>query len=352
VAENYTSTLAGCTAPWLSNDAPESDVVLSARARFARNVGDFIFPGRATEESKEEVFQKIVSALENRLTDSKVVTRRMADFSELDRRILLERLLVSNEHVNKGRASGLGIAGEKENFLINEEDHLKIQVLRSGLQLKDAWETARQIEAQLGNTLSFAFDNELGFLTANPSNLGTGLQLSTMLHLPALFLSENLPPVARGGAHLAMAVRGVFGENADPAGAVIRIWNQSTLGETEDEIFKRVQHTVNVLVAAERGLRQQLMNETPNKIYDYVGRAYGILRYGHRISEIEALHHLFALRLGVALNLFSHLEFSDINIMITLSRTGHLCVTCPCSAENEDIEEKRASLIRDKLAKF
>ena len=353
--KNQTKSLTEQPVNWLSATAPSGDVVLSSRARLARNLKGHIFPSRATSQTQETVFEKISDTVDNYKggdadDEGHFTTWHMTDFSDIDRQILLERKYLSRELCNKGLEAGLSLANEKSiSILINEEDHFRIQILEPGLNLQKAWDELNPYIKYFDEKLSFAFDKQLGFLTSCPSNLGTALRFSTMLQLPGLSMNDNLSSVIRGIGHLGFTVRGPFGEQSEPTGHILQLSNQATLGENEDELLQRVRRAVKQLVMAERKERETLLKTEPEKLYDYVGRAYGTLKYAHYISATEAFKCLCAVRLGCYLNMFSNLQLNKVNNLIISSQTGHLCIKeeNPISAAN--IKKKRAQFIMEKL---
>jgi protein arginine kinase len=221
---------------------PNDRIVMSSRVRLARNIKDGAFPGWAKKPERVRVLEIIRPAVESLPEMKGAFSETMDNLSALDKQILVERHLVSREHAAKSAGSGLVInTDETLAVMINEEDHLRMQALRPGLQIRQAWQALDRLDSELERKLPYAFSNDLGYLTACPTNLGTGIRVSAMLHLPGLVLAEQINPIIQSVNKLGLAVRGLYGEGTEALGNVFQVSNQMTLGETETSIVERLE---------------------------------------------------------------------------------------------------------------
>jgi protein arginine kinase len=270
--------------------------------------------------------------------------------STLDKNILVERHLISREHAAKGAGSAL-VVNREESFcvMINEEDHLRMQALRPGLQLRQAWMAIDQMDSELERKLDYAFSPELGYLTACPTNLGTGIRVSAMLHLPGLVLAEQINQIITSVNKLGLAVRGLYGEGTEALGNVFQVSNQMTLGETETDIVERLIKVVMQILEHEENARAMLLEKRPKMVFNHIGRAYGILANAHSISSKETMNLLSFLRLGVELEEFPGLERSLIDELFIITQPFHLQrqFTEKLPAEERDL--LRADMLRERL---
>ena len=277
----------------------------------------------------------------------------IADLSELERQILVERHLISREL--SGAKGGAGVIISKDqafSVMMNEEDHLRIQVLRAGFNLKKAWSTINELDSALEEHLDFAFSPTLGYLTACPTNLGTGMRASAMMHLPALVISNQMEKVVRAVNQLGMVVRGLFGEGSDASGSIFQISNQTTLGESEEDIIKRLGSVLQSIVEHELNAREKLLEADAGKLLDKVGRAYGILQNSHVLSSSEAMNLLSLIRLGVDLNAFPESNRSIIDRLFIEAQPGHLQHAQKGEFEPGQRDVLRAARLRSEFANF
>jgi len=274
----------------------------------------------------------------------------MDNLSALDKQILVERHLISREHAAKNVGSGL-VLNREETFcvMINEEDHLRMQALRPGLQLRQAWTAIDYFDSELEKKLDYAFDTDLGYLTACPTNLGTGIRVSAMLHLPGLVLAEQINPIIQSVNKLGLAVRGLYGEGTEALGNVFQVSNQMTLGESETVIVERLEKVLSQIIEHEENARQTLLEKKPKVVFNHIGRAYGILANAHSISSKETMNLLSLLRLGVDMGLFPGAERSLVDELFLITQPAHLQkqLSDKLSAEERDL--LRADMVRDRL---
>ncbi|MGH7942623.1 MAG: protein arginine kinase [Limisphaerales bacterium] len=329
---------------------PFDRIVMSSRVRLARNLKDAAFPGWAKKTERVRILDTIRPAVEGLPEMKDSFSEAMDNLGELDRRILVERHLISREHAAKSSGSGL-VLNHEETFsvMINEEDHLRMQALRPGLQLKQAWTAIDTFDSALEKKLEYAFDSNLGYLTACPTNLGTGIRVSAMLHLPGLVLGEQINPIIQSVNKLGLAVRGLYGEGTEALGNVFQVSNQMTLGENEAMIVERLEKVLAQIIEHEENARQILLEKKPKTVYNHIGRAYGILANAHSISSKETMNLLSLLRLGVDLGLFPTVERSLVDELFLITQPAHLQKQFSDKLSAEERDLMRADMVRERL---
>ena len=329
---------------------PHDRIVMSSRVRLARNLKDATFPGWAKKPERVRVFDLIRPAIESLPEMKGAFSEAMDNLSALDKQILVERHLISREHAAKSSGSGL-VLNRDETFcvMINEEDHLRMQALRPGLQLRQAWSAIDHLDSELEKKLDYAFNNDLGYMTACPTNLGTGIRVSAMLHLPGLVLSEQINPIIQSVNKLGLAVRGLYGEGTEALGNIFQVSNQMTLGENEITIVERLDKVLSQIIEHEENARQTLLEKKPKVVYNHIGRAYGILANAHSISSKETMNLLSLMRLGVDMDLFPGTERALVDELFILTQPAHLQkqLSDKLSAEERDLI--RADMLRERL---
>ena len=349
---DYIDKLTSKRVSWLVDNGPEDDIAISTRIRLARNLKDIPFPVRATEEELRKVVLAVELAVEKSNYIKKIFTIDMNTISEIDSEVLLERRLISREFCNKKRISSL-IMSDREDIaiMVNEEDHLRAQAIRSGFQLKEVWDELNGFETSLSKQLPFEFDPKLGFLTSCPTNLGTGIRASVMLHLPGLVLAGQITPLMQGIYKLGLAVRGILGEGTDNLGNFFQISNQSTLGESEPEIIKRLSTVIAQIINHEKNARGKLLETNKDMLLDNIGRAYGILKYSYVITTKETLNSLSMLRLGVDMGVIRSINIHTVNELFVTIQPAHLQKYAGKEVDSEERDKIRATLIRESLNK-
>ena len=329
---------------------PHDRIVMSSRVRLARNLRDFSFPGWAKKPERVKVLETVLPAVSALPELSDAFVEAMDNLTALDKQLLVERHLISREHAAKNVGSGL-VVNRAETFsvMINEEDHLRMQALRPGFQTREAWQAIDRLDSALEKKLNFAFDNELGYLTACPTNLGTGMRVSAMLHLPGLVLSEQINPIVQSVNKLGLAVRGLYGEGTEALGNVFQVSNQMTLGESETVIVERLEKVLAQIIEHEENARQTLMEKKPKVVQNHIGRAYGILANARSISSKETMNLLSFLRLGVDMDSFPGTERSLVDELFLVTQPAHLQkrISDKLSAEERDLI--RADMVRERL---
>ena len=340
------------TGEWLRGVGHLADVVISSRIRLARNLADYPFLATASSTERTEIYRCIVDAITTTSAgqDALVVDVDAAD--SVDRDLLVERHLVSQQHITGEGSRGVTIShNETRALMINEEDHLRIQALRSGLALDALWEDVNSIDDSLAVPLDFSFDHQLGYLTACPTNVGTGIRVSVMLHLPALKLTKEIERVARAARDMRLAVRGMHGEGTDVVGDLYQISNQTTLGKSESEIIKAFSdQIIPKIVEYERTARQSLVQHSPYQLDDKIWRAFGLLSNVRRISSDETQTLLSPLRMGIHLDRFDRLDIATLNELFLNTQPAHLQKIHGQPLEGERRDVVRADYLRHRLS--
>ncbi|HBO43909.1 MAG TPA: protein arginine kinase [Planctomycetaceae bacterium] len=335
---------------WLLGSGPESDIVISSRIRLARNLADFPFVGQASAADREHIEETLKNGVAGIEDASRLLYIEVENLAGVDRQFLVERHLISREHAESEGARAVAIdGGERFSIMINEEDHLRIQVMRSGLSLEETWDEISRIDDHIESKVTFAFHERLGYLTACPTNVGTGLRVSVMLHLPALVLTRQIEKVFRSLQKISLAVRGLYGEGSQAMGDFYQISNQITLGRTEQDLIKQVRDIVPVIIDYERQARQFLIKESHENLHDRVSRAYGILRNAQTISSEETMHLLSSVRMGVNLGLIRDLEIPVLNELFLQTQPAHLQKLTGVELDSSDRNIERARYLRRHL---
>lgn len=334
---------------WLDGKGPNSDIVLSSRIRLARNLETFPFPNRAKDEELDDINNIIIEKIKNinLLDDSSIY--RMNELPHIDRQILVERHIMSHEMTKKEHSMVIVNDEEDISILVNEEDHLRFQVMASGLQLKNCWKTIDNVEDSFEKELKFAFSSEFGYLTSCPTNVGTGMRASVLVHLPALVITKHINQVLKGLDNIGMAIRGYYGEGTDAIGNFYQISNQITLGKIEEEIVDNIDKIILQIIDNEIKAREILHKDLKTTLEDQIYRAYGILKNARIISSNEATELLSTLKLGVDLNLCSDIEKSMINELLIFTQPFHLQKRKKSTMEPKERDIARASIIRSRL---
>lgn len=342
--------LTGNLGEWLRGSGPESDIVMSTRIRLARNLADYPFISRATEQDRARIEKAIRDCLMASEKGGQVMYVNLEEVNGIDRQFLVERHLISRE-LAEGQGARAVAIDQREVFsvMVNEEDHLRIQVMSSGLNLFEAWEEINRIDDLVESKVTYAFSPRLGYLTACPTNVGTGMRVSVMLHLPALVITRQIEKVFRSLQKISLAVRGLYGEGSQAMGDFYQISNQITLGRSEEELIKQVGDIVPVIINYERQARDYLIRESHENLHDRVSRAYGILRTAQTISSEETMHLLSSVRMGVNLGLIEDLQIPTINELFIHTQPAHLQKISGTELDTADRNIERARYLRRHL---
>jgi protein arginine kinase len=334
---------------WLRGTGPESDIVMCSRIRLARNLADFPFINRASRGEKAEIEAQVRGVLNRPGLELAYLDVNL--MGPIDRQFLVERQLISRELASTDGPRGVAV-GPRENvaIMVNEEDHLRIQVMNSGLSLRDVWDQINALDDQLEGSLDYAFSPQLGYLTACPTNVGTGIRVGVMLHLPALVETKQIDKVFRALHKINLAVRGLYGEGTQAFGDFYQISNQRTLGTSELELIRNLSDVVPQIIHYERTARQALVNERRQVLHDKVSRAYGVLKTAHTISSEETMLLLSSVRLGINLGLIDDLEIPTVNELFIHTQPAHLQKIQGGELEVDERNVARASYLRSRLS--
>ncbi len=333
---------------WMS-DAVNPRIVFSSRIRLARNVRGYTFPDRSDEKQNTALRKHIAEALHSCFEEDDIIQLNMEDISPLDKMLLFERHLISREHTDKGEGSGLLMtADESLAVMINEEDHMRMQVFGPGQCLEGLWKRLDSLDDQIEKLLEYAFFSQYGYVTACPSNVGTGLRAGVMMHLPGLTMMDDIGAVIKGVSKIGLVVRGLWGEGSEAAGNLFQISNQITLGENEAGIVENLQQIVLEIVEHEKNARIRLKEQRLATLKDNVGRAMGILSHAYMISSREALDLLSSLRLGSEMGIVKcRSDFLDGFLM--MNQPAHLQRYAGRHLSSRERDVLRAEIIRDQL---
>jgi len=338
---------------WLRGTGANSNIVMSSRIRLARNLPDIPFPHWAKKEQELIVLNKAKEAIESTplLKDSLFIL--LTDLETVDKQFLVERHLMSREHAMRSNGKAVCLTpNEVVSIMINEEDHLRIQVMKSGFDLDDVWRIMNKLDEDLSKIVPFAFSKEWGYLTACPTNTGTGIRGSVMLHLPALVMARQINRVLEAIAKLSFTTRGLYGEGTQASGNFFQISNQVSLGRTEEEIIGNIKGVIKQVIDQEESARQNLLSQHRNMLEDRIWRSYGTLKNSRIISSQETVELLSMVRLGLDVDIIKDIERFLINELFILTQPAHLQKIEGKKLSPQERDVKRADLLRDKLNKY
>ena len=342
---------------WMDGSGPYSDIVLSTRVRLARNFQAYSFGARATDSDRRAVLRLAREAAETVPRLAGGTAMAISELQPSARQVLLERHLVSRELIGGSEAeppthSALFLAPrESVGVMVNEEDHLRLQSLVSGFRLRDAWRMADALDEELGAQLQYAFHAEFGYLTSCPTNVGTGLRASVLMHLPGLVLTQEIAKVLQGMGQVGLTFRGLYGEGSEVVGNFFQISNQTTLGKTEEDLIDHLQTIIQKVVQYEVEARSVLQRDAPTVIEDKVWRAYGLLRYARSISFDEVMNLLSGVRLGIGLKLLPAVSVYTLNQIMIFTQAAHLQQMAAKPLAQADADVQRAEYVRAILAR-
>jgi len=338
---------------WMEGSGPHSDIVISSRIRLARNLTNLPFP-HMSEKAQQQAVEAVNKALIENPGEPLLSQMRVISLGELeiaDRQILVEKHLISPQHAQLGGHKAVLLnQDETISIMVNEEDHLRIQCLLPALQLHEAWRLSNDLDNSLEQYLTYSFSESVGYLTACPTNVGTGLRASVMIHLPALVLSKQAGRVLTALSQVGLSVRGLYGEGTESIGNIFQISNQITLGQTEEEIVHNLSAVAKQIIDQERGAREILLRDSRLHLEDRVYRAYGILLNARIISSHEALALMSEARLGIDLKLIKGLDARIFNELLLTIQPAYLQKATGTQLEARDRDVNRASLIRHRLS--
>src|SRR3954454_6632837 len=335
---------------WLRGTGLDHDIVVSTRIRLARNLASFPFSNRASAHQKAEIEHLLRERLPKLEFEVKLEYHSLAPLSPLDRQFLVERQLISRELANTEGPRGVVLSGpETISIMINEEDHLRLQVLRSGMALDDAWQEIDKLDDALEQKVNFAFSEEFGYLTACPTNVGTGMRASVMMHLPALITNKEIEKVFRALQKINLAVRGLYGEGSRASGDFYQISNQVTLGKSEVQILNEIREVIPQIITYERQARNAMLKESRQAIQDRVSRAYGTLCSATMMTSEETMDLLSSVRLGVNMGLLDDVTIGTVNELFIHTQPAHLQKLMGAMLDGEERNAARARYLRPRL---
>lgn len=338
---------------WYNEYGKDGDVVLSTRVRLARNIKDIPFPPYAKEKQQQEVIDKCKDALlsrENKAFEAmELKFIDLADMKPYEKQAIAECHLISPQMINEDRKRALILSGDSRiSIMLNEEDHMRIQCMEAGFELDKCFDTANDLDDYIEESVDYAFDNDFGYLTCCPTNVGTGLRASVMVHLPGYVLTGKFNELANSLIQLGLTVRGIYGEGSEGLGNIFQISNQVTLGVLEEDIIERLKQIVSEVVSNERELRQLLHKNDKYRIEDKVMRSYGTLRSAVVMTSKEAMKRLSDVRLGVALGIIKDVKYETLNEITYLSLPANIVKNYNTTNEfSRDL--KRAEIIKERM---
>lgn len=344
------TTLMKHPADWMVGKGVDNAIVLTSRIRLARNLAAQPFPGWAKKGQRREALEELLPVVQGLSVMKKGFSKELDSLDSLQKQVMVERHLISREHAARGEGSAAVIERRQSvGIMVNEEDHLRMQSIRPGLDLQSAYDALSGVDDEVAEQVQYAFDPGLGYLTTCPTNLGTGMRASAMLHLPALVLSDQIGQVLQAVNKIGLAVRGIFGEGSESLGNLFQISNQSTLGESEATILERLERVISQVSKHERDAREKLIEDDPDMVCDKIGRAYGLLRHAWIISSKEALTHVSLLRLGGDLGFFPAEIVPVCDSLLMEIQPAHLQMHSGSKLSPEERDSIRAEIVRSRL---
>jgi protein arginine kinase len=338
------------TSEWLKGTGPNSDIVISSRVRLARNLDKALFPSRANKKQSEENAEKIMAVVRKVDLLKKSLFLNLNELDNVDKQFLIERHLMSREHALRPDSKAVVISEEEiVSVMINEEDHLRMQVIQSGFDLFGAWNIIDGIDNELSEKLNFAFSPEWGYLTSCPTNTGTGMRGSVMLHLPGLVMTKQINKILTAISKLSFTTRGLYGEGTQASGNFFQVSNQVSLGHSELEILENIRGLIKQVIEQEDQARKTLMQQHKQLLQDRIFRAIGTLKNAHIISSDETIELLSMVRLGVDIGIIKDLNRQLLNELFIIIQPAHLQKIEAKKLTTQERDVKRANLIRERL---
>ncbi|TCZ67508.1 protein arginine kinase [Paenibacillus albiflavus] len=337
---------------WMRGEGPDMDVVISSRVRLARNLSDVPFPMLATNVQSQDVLNRVAKVVDSGDLDAitPLTMIPLSDLNETEKRVLVEKHLISPNLANDSR-NGAVMLNDQESvaIMINEEDHLRIQSLCPGFQVREAWEIANRLDDIFEEQLDYGYDEKKGYLTSCPTNVGTGIRASVMMHLPALVITQQINRILTAVTQVGLTVRGLYGEGSEAVGNVFQVSNQITLGQSEEEIIDNLHSVVRQIVEHERAERRKLMVEMKTRIIDRVSRSLGILSYAAVIDSKEGAQRISDVRLGVDLGIIKNVPINVLNELLVMTQPGFLQKHAGTKLSADERDMRRAQIIRERM---
>ena len=338
------------TGEWLRGTGPMANIVMSSRIRLARNLTPAIFPNKSVKKDLEDVFSTVEKSVGKIALFKGATLFRMGELDQIDRQILVERHLMSHEHASSPEGKGLLVSAEEVvSVMINEEDHLRIQVMRSGLNLTEAWNIINAIDDAFSAELNYAYLPNWGYLTACPTNTGTAMRGSVMMHLPALVMTKQINKVLAAISKLSFASRGFYGEGTQASGNFYQISNQVSLGHSEEDIIQNINGLIRQVIEQEEQARQALLVQNRPMLEDKICRSWGLLKTARIISSQEAIELFSMVRLGVDMGILKNVDSKILNELFIMIQPAHLQKIEGKKLNAFERDTKRAAVIRQKV---
>lgn len=337
---------------WMEQSGPDGDIIISSRIRLARNLQEYPFPIALTKGKSKEIIKMIGDVIieGNTVLKNDFQLLEMETQSAVERQVLMEKHLISPSLMENFEKSAVLLnKDESVSIMINEEDHIRIQCLLPGLQLTEAWDTADKLDDVLEESLHYAFDEQLGYLTSCPTNVGTGIRASVMVHLPALTMIGYINRVLQAANQIGLAVRGLYGEGTESVGNVFQVSNQITLGRGEEEIIFNLKDVMRQIVQKERDARSTLLNSNKLGLEDKIYRSYGILSNARVLTSQECMTFLSDLRLGIDLEILKDIRLEEVNQLMVMTQPACLQKSAEKNLSAHERDIRRASIVRQKL---
>lgn len=333
---------------WLNSIGRDEDVVVSTRIRVARNMSNYRFPDFMTMEESQSITSEILEAIKER--ENQFTFYRTKDLSELERMVFVEEHLISPSLAQKIKnGSFLVKKDEKVTIMINEEDHIRIQVLLSGLNIEEGWRICTEVDNFLEEKVKYAFHEQFGYLTSCPTNVGTGLRASVMVHLPCVAMTGHLNAIIDALRKIGLTVRGLYGEGSKVLGHLFQISNQTTMGEKEEDIIEKLNRVIFQIVARERSTRRYMMDRKSLELEDKIFRSLGILNYSRLISSVEAMTHLSNVKLGCDMGIIKNMNSKDIVKLMVEIQPASIQTNLNKDMIKEERDTLRSQIIRNNL---
>lgn len=336
---------------WFDGSGPGAEIVISSRIRLARNLVGYEFLPCLSAERQAQLLEELKETILSLDLGEKVFYVDVSKSSPLEQDLLVERHLISRRHAGgKGPRGAIIAPSESFTAMINEEDHLRVQVFKTGLQLKECWRQIDNIDNEIEKKVEYAFDPNYGYLTACPTNLGTGIRVSVMLHLPALKMTGQIDKFFNAARDTDLMVRGLFGEGTDAVGDFFQLSNQVTLGVSEEQIVEEFSESiVPKITQFEAMARQTLLTQQSDALDDKIQRALGVLRNARLISSQEALFLLSHVRMGINLGRVNGISLDAVNELFMLTQPAHLQLNSGQTLDPDHRDAMRAKIIRSRL---
>jgi len=336
---------------WMKGTGPERDIVIGSRVRLARNLSGVPFPSIADEEHKSYVVKEAKRALqETNGALGRIEFIPLAEVSPLERQLLVEKHLISPAHTQDVKHKAVMLRDDEAvSIMVNEEDHFRIQALFPGLAPVEAWTLCSSVDDAFSQVLDFAYGERYGYLTSCPTNVGTGMRASIMMHLPALTMTDQIRKMIGAVNKFGLAVRGIYGEGTEVLGNIYQLSNQITLGHAEDDIIQHLHKVTMQVLEHERAARQAVLAKDRLKLEDRIYRSYGILANARMIATQEAMQRLSDVRLGIDLGIVKGIEPRILQELMVMIRPAHLQKLMGQELDAPARDEKRAALIRERL---